>query len=285
MIVEAILGAAYGSLALLAHAGHMLTDSVSIGVAALAVHLAGAKASVRRTWGLQRLEVLAALANVAALWLVAGLVFVEAFHRLEGEAHGHVHGEVVTGVGFAGIAVNIAAALILKRASGSNLNVEGALRHVIADLLGSFGVVVSGVLVWAFDWDQADGYVSMGIAVLILLSTWKLLTRVVGVLLEATPKHIDVYRLCSRMEAEKGVTLIHDVHVWTITQGYDSFTAHVLIDPVFPESRREALLRRLRRIASSEFGIGHITLQLETSAKDCSEHHHVDHLHAHATES
>ena len=280
MVAEVIGGILSGSLALIADAGHMLTDAASIALAIVAMHFATRGASAERTFGFHRLEILAALANALTLWLIAAWVVVEAFHRLEEPPE--VRGVLMLTVGAIGLAVNVAAAWILHRSAGHSLNVEGAFQHVMADLLGSVGVVVSGVLVWVFDWQLADPIVSVVIAVLILLSTWRLLSKVVHVLLEGTPEHIDVYKLCSEMEQVEGVTLIHDVHVWTITQGYDSLTAHIMIDPQHPAKKRGKLLRRLRGIARDRFGIQHVTIQLETTARDCSENHHVDHLLAHS---
>ena len=276
MVAEVIGGILSGSLALIADAGHMLTDAASIALAIVAMHFATRAASAERTFGFHRLEILAALANALTLWLIAAWVVVEAFHRLE-EAP-EVRGVLMLTVGAIGLLVNVAAAWILHRSAGHSLNVEGAFQHVMADLLGSVGVVISGVLVWAFDWRLADPIVSMVIAALILLSTWRLLTKVVHVLLEGTPEHIDVYRLCNELEEVEGVTLIHDVHVWTITQGYDSLTAHILINPQYPKGKRDELLRKLRKLARDRYGIQHITLQLETSVKGCTEDHHVDHL-------
>lgn len=280
MVAEVIGGILSGSLALIADAGHMLTDAASIALAIVAMHFATREASAERTFGFHRLEILAALLNALTLWLIAAWVVIEAFHRLE--AAPEVRGVLMLTVGAIGLLVNVAAAWILHRSAGHSLNVEGAFQHVMADLLGSVGVVISGVLVWAFEWHLADPIVSVVIALLILLSTWRLLSKVVHVLLEGTPEHIDVYRLCSAMESVEGVTLIHDIHVWTITQGYDSLTAHVLIDPEHPPEERQTLLRTLRDLARNRFGIQHITIQLETNAQGCLEDHHVDHLHRHS---
>ena len=278
MFADIIGGVLSGSLALLARAGHMLADVASIALALVAMHFAGRAASVERTFGYHRLEILAALLNALTLWLIAAWVMYRAFHRLD-EAH-HIHGELMLTVGAIGLGVNIAAAWILHRSVEHSVNVEGAFRHVMADLLGAVGVVVSGSLVWAFGWTLADAIVSVIIGVLILLSTWRLLAKVVHVLLEGTPDHIDVYNLCSKMEGLEGVTLIHDIHVWSIVPGYDALTAHILVDPEYPGGELEPLCRRLREIAVRDFGIQHITIQVERSPEGCTEHHHVGHLYA-----
>ena len=213
MFAEVIGGILSGSLALIADAGHMLTDAASIGLALAAMHFAGRKASAKRTFGLHRLEILAALVNALTLWLIAAWVVVEAFHRLQEVPE--VEGVLMLSVGTVGLFVNVLAAWILHRSAGHSLNVEGAFQHVIADLLGSVGVVV-----------------------------------------------------------------IHDIHVWTIAQGYDALAAHVLIDRDHPADQLEDVLRRLRKIASDDFGIQHITIQVEQSLDGCTEHHQVDYLQA-----
>ena len=278
MFAEVIGGILSGSLALIADAGHMLTDAASIALALVALHFANRAPSAERTFGFHRLEILAALLNALTLWLIAAWVVVEAFHRFQEVPE--VEGLLMLSVGTVGLVVNVLAAWILHRSAGHSLNVEGAFQHVMADLLGSVGVVISGSLVWAFGWTLADPIVSVIIAVLILLSTWRLLSKVVHVLLEGVPEHVDLYRLCSKMEDVDGVVVIHDIHVWTIAQGYDALAAHVLVDPDYPATDLEPVLRKLRKIASEDFGIQHITIQVEQSVDGCTEHHHVDHLHA-----
>jgi cobalt-zinc-cadmium efflux system protein len=281
MVIQLVGSILSGSLALLAEAAHKVTDAASIGFALAALHFSTRPASAQRTFGYRRLEILAALVNALSLWLVAGWLIMEAYERTH-DAHHHVEGEVMLAFGAVGLLVNLSVAWVLHRSSKHNVNVEGAFRHVMVDLLGTVGVVVSGLLVWAFHWDHADTVVSVIIGVLILLSTWRLIGKVVHVLLEGVPKHIDVYRLCSEMEEVQGVGLIHDIHVWSLVPGYEMLTAHVLVDPEFQDL--EFLRRRLREIAADDFGIHHITIQLEYTADGCTEHHHVDHLHAHSAD-
>ena len=278
MVVEIVGGLMSGSLALLADAAHMFTDAGAIGLALFAMWMANRPASVERTFGYHRTEILAALANALSLWLIAGWIFFEAYHRFSEPPE--VQGPLVLGVGAVGLVVNIAVVFILHRSAGHSINVEAAFWHVVADLLGSIGVVVSGVLVTVFGWWIADPILSVLIGLLILASSWSLVQKVFQVLLEATPERLDMYRLCSTMEEEPGVTLIHDVHAWTITSGYEALTAHVLLDPSLPKERIESVLRRLRQIASDEFGIRHITLQVEQTVEGCTEDHHVGHLEA-----
>ncbi len=278
MIAEIIGGLISGSLALLADAAHMFTDAAAIGLALFAMWMANRPASVERTFGFHRTEILAALVNALSLWLIAGWIFFEAYHRFSEPPE--VQGPLMLAVGGVGLLVNIIVVLILHRSSEHSINVEAAFWHVVADLLGSVGVVISGVLVTLFGWWIADPILSVLIGLLILASSWSLMQKVMKVLLEATPEGLDMYRLCSTMEAEPGVTLIHDVHAWTITSGYEALTAHVLLDPALPNEQIDSVLRRLRQIASQEFGISHITLQVEQTLDGCTEDHHVGHLEA-----
>ena len=168
------------------------------------------------------------------------------------------------------------------------MNVEGAMQHVIADALGSVAVIVAGGIIIITDalgnpWHVVDPILSAIIALLIVYNTRKLIVRVMKVLLEGVPDHIDVYKLCADIEEQEGVTIIHDVHVWTITSGSEAFTAHVLVDPTFHDD--DTLLENIKRIVHDDYGIGHITIQLERSAMDCKEDHHVDHLYAQARHS
>ena len=278
MLAEVAGGILSGSLALIADAGHMLTDAASIGLALLAMHFAERSPSARRTFGYRRIEILAALLNALTLWLIAAWVIVEAWHRFRDVPD--VDGGLMLSIGAVGLGVNVLAAWILRRSAEDSVNVEGAFRHVMADLLGSVGVVVSGVLVWAFGWTLADPILSVVIGVLILLSTWRLLAKVVHVLLEGAPDHVDVPLLCRELQAVEGVVEVHDMHVWTISEGYDALAAHVVVDPDYPGSGLEPVLRRLRAVASRDFGIQHVTIQVEQSLDDCNEHHHADRLHA-----
>jgi cobalt-zinc-cadmium efflux system protein len=281
MLVDIVGGVLAGSLSLLAHAGHMFTDAASIGLALFAVHFAARAATAQRTFGYHRAEILAALVNALTLWVVSTLVLLEAYDRITGGIagdHDHdVEGGLMLIIGAVGFGINALVAWMLHASARHSVNVEAAYRHVIADLLGSVAVVVSAILVWAYDWDIADPISGAVVAILILLSTWHLLSKVIHVLLEGVPAHIDVYRLCSTIEDLPGVTVVHDIHVWTLTPGYEALTAHVLVDPEHGGDH-DAMLDRIRHIAYEDFGIGHITIQLETSAANCAEDHHVDHL-------
>ncbi len=282
MGIEIVGGILSGSLGLLAHATHMITDAVAIGLALFAMWIAERPATITRTFGYQRTEVLAVMFNALALWVLASWIIYEAYQRLGEHADGHGHeveGVLMLAVASAGLAINLLAAWILYRSSRHNITVQGAFWHIVADLLGSIAVVISGILTLAFDWDLVDPILSMLIAALILVSSCRLAIMVFRVLLEGVPAGLDMCRLCNSLEEVEGVTLVHDVHAWTITSGYDALTAHVVVDPDY-QGELEPLLRRLRHIAYQEFGIRHITIQIEQTGADCTENHHVGHLEA-----
>jgi len=274
MVVEVVGGLISGSLALLADAGHMLTDAAAIGLALLAIWLSGRPASIEQTFGFHRTEILAAMLNALSLWLIAAWIFFEASRRFEGTHD--VEGGLMLGIGAAGLLVNLTAAWVLNRSAGESLNVEGAFLHVVADLLGSVAVVAAGVLILSFGWDIADPIFGIVIGVLILASSFRLLWKVVHVLMEGTPAHLDLHQLCQRLEELEGVTGVHDIHAWSITTGYDALSAHVTADAAVMEDPNP-VMQRLRDIASSEFGIGHVTIQLEDSMDGCVEDHHIEH--------
>ena len=275
MGVEIVAGILSGSLALLADAAHMLTDAGAIGLALFAMWIANRPASIERTFGYHRTEVLAAMFNAFSLWVIAVWIFYEAYHRFQDVPE--VQGGIVLLAGGAGLVVNLVAAWILRRSAGHSLNVEGAFLHVMADLVGSIGVVASGALTLAFGWWLADPILGVFIGLLILASSWRLVTKVFQVLMEGSPAHIDMHSLCQALEDLEGITLVHDIHAWTITSGYETLTAHVLVDPDYP-GEMETLRRRLQQVAYHDFGIGHITLQMEQSLEGCTERHHFEHL-------
>jgi cobalt-zinc-cadmium efflux system protein len=268
-----------GSLALLADAGHMLTDATSISLALVAVWIAGRPESLERTFGYQRTEVLAAAFNALSLWVIAGWIVWEAVERLLNHHTMEIEGGLMLIVGAIGLGVNIVAAFVLHAGSKHSLNVDGAFKHVLADLMGSVGVVISGLIVIFTGWVLIDPILSLGIALLIVVSSWRLVLRSVNVLLGGVPEHVDLYALCADIEEVEGVTLIHDVHVFTVTSNFDFMAAHILVDPRFQGDTNE-LLGQLRQIASEKHRIHHVTLQLCHSATECSENHHAGHLEA-----
>ncbi len=256
--VEIVGGILTGSLALLADAGHMLGDSAALALALGAAWLASRPATPERSFGFRRAEILAALANGAALVLIAIWVAVEALHRLDDPPE--VLGGWMLVVGVIGLVVNVLAAGILARTTEKNLNVQAALRHVFADLAGSVGVAVAAIVVLTTGWWQADPIAGLAIAVLILASSWTILRDSVAILLEATPEGIDAEQVGRRMAEAEGVVEVHDLHIWTITSGFPALSAHVLV-------RRgddcHARRRELQALLATEFQLQHTTLQVE----------------------
>ena len=231
---------------------------------------------MERTFGYHRTQVITAMLNALSIWLIAAYILFEAYHRIW-EAP-DVEGGFILVVGAIGLVVNIAAAFVLHRSARHSLNVQGAFLHVIADLIGSVGVVISGIIIVTTGWVLVDPILSILLGLLIMASAWRLVVKVFNVLLEGVPEHIDVYALCAAMEDLSGVTVIHDVHVWTISSGYHVMTAHVLVDPEHAVEDLDGLMRRLREIAMKKYGIRHVTIQLEQNVEGCTELDHVDHL-------
>ena len=282
MVVEVIGGIISGSLALLADAGHMITDAAAIGLALLALSVSRREASAASTFGFRRTEVLATMLNALSLWLISAWILFEAGHRLEAILHSHYDRTIdvgwMLGVGGVGLVVNIVAAWVLHSSAQHSMNVEGAMKHVLADMLGSVGVVVSAVIIYFTEWYIVDPILSVIIVVIILASTWRLTVKVYGVLMEGAPEHIDVYSLCDRILELEGVTVIHDVHVWSLVSGYDVATAHILVDPELTPEQLERLRLQTRNMMINIYGISHATIQLEQSTRTCVEDHHVDNL-------
>ena len=278
MVVEVVGGVLSGSLSLLADAGHMLTDAASIILALVALHFSDLPASWERTYGYRRLEVLAALVNALSLCVIIGGVLWEAYRRLR--TIPEVEGELMLGIGLAGLVVNVLAMLVLRKSAKGNLNVEGALQHIMADLLGSVAVVVSGALVWAFGWTIVDPILSVVISILIGISAWRLLAKVFNVLLQGVPEHIDLHQLCAALEDLPGVTLVHDVHVWSLAPDYDVLTAHILVAPELQTEDLKLMRGQVQELAKRDYNLRHVTVQLEYTTDGChDEVHHFDHLH------
>jgi len=263
MLAEAIGGFLTNSLALLSDAGHMLADVASLVLALLALWFSARPVTTRKTYGYYRMEILAALANGAALVVISLLIAYEAFHRIKfPEA---VKGFEVTLIAVGGLAVNAVSAFVLHSASRENLNIRGAFLHVIGDALGSVGAVVAGALIWQWGWVLADPLISVAMCLLIIYSSWQLIRESVNILLEGTPSHIDIRAVVDAMHAVAGVSDVHDLHVWTISSGKHALSAHVTIDSnVAHRTALEALQAKLR----SGFNIGHVTIQIESTDEE-----------------
>jgi cobalt-zinc-cadmium efflux system protein len=260
MVAEAVGGLLTGSLALLADAGHMLSDAGSLALALFALGIAARPRTPRRTYGYHRTEILAALVNGIALVAIAVWILVEAVERLRQPR------EVLAGpmmaVALGGLVVNLLGLWILAGSRGDSLNVRGAWLHVVSDTLGSLQAVVAGGLIWAFGWLWADPLASLLIALLIGWSAWPLLSESVHVLMEGTPRHLDAEAVAAALRGVEGVEDVHDLHLWTITSGFESLSVHARV----AGRERDPVLHDMRELLARRFGIGHSTIQLEGPA-------------------
>lgn len=258
MVVEVVGGLITGSLALLADAGHMLSDAFSLGLALVAVWLASRPATPNRSFGYKRAEILAALLNGVTLVAISVWILVEAYNRLREPPE--ILGGWMLAVATLGLVVNIVGVLILSRSGGESLNVQGALRHVVADVMGSVGAIVAALVILATGWRYADPLISALIGLLVLASSWKLLRDSTNILLEGTPPGMDANKVGRSMAAAEGVREVHDLHVWTITSGFPALSAHVLVGH---EEDCHARRRDLEDLLAREYGIKHTTLQVD----------------------
>ncbi len=262
LVAEAVGGVLTGSLAVLADAGHVLSDVGAIVLALIAARLATLPAAGRRTFGYQRSEVLAALVNGVLLVVVGVVVAVEAIGRL-GEPPS-ISGGGVLALGVLGLAGNVLATVVLARGQREDINLEGVLRHSAADALGSVGVVVAGAVVLAGGSAIVDPIVSLLISALILASSWRLIKEPFDVLMEAAPAGIDVEGVGAAICGEDGVRSVHDLHIWTVTAGFGAIAAHVV---VAADADRDLIRRRLELTLAERFHIEHTTLQMEEEAQ------------------
>jgi len=267
MVVEFIAGLLTGSLALISDAGHMLTHGFSLVISYLAIALAQRPATERRTFGLYRAEILAALFNGASLLVITGFIVWYAVQRLLHPVP--VSGGWMLAVAVVGLAVNILTALILKESACDDLNIKSAFLHMLGDLISSVIVVAGAVIIIWTAWYPIDPILSMVVCVFILVWAYSLTRESVEILLQATPREVDIPAIQERLSHVAGVQLVHDVHVWSITSGLHSLSAHVQIDDM-PISRSSAILSKVGEILKQDFNIIHYTIQLECG--ECIEH-------------
>lgn len=285
MVVEAVGGWISGSLALLADAGHMLTDVGALALALLTMWIGRRPADEAKTYGYRRWEILAALVNGAALFGIAAWVVVEAIQRI-----GHppaIRAGLMASIAVVGLATNAIALLLLHRDGQHNLNTRAAYLHILADLLGSVGAVAAAGIIAATGWTLADPILSVALALLILAGAWRLMRESTDVLLEAVPRGLAMADVRRRVLAVPGVAGAHDLHVWTVTSGVVAMSGHVIV----PDLRAHPSALEGIRTAMAGLGIGHVTIQLEVE-DGCQEnlvvhgggHSHApghSHLHSH----
>ncbi len=273
--IQVIGAVVSGSLALMADAGHMLSDAAGVFIALMAAWIATRPASDQRTYGYQRAEVLAALANALILIVIAVVIMIEAIRRF-GEPT-EIQTDVMLWAAILGAVANLVSLLILQGAQKESLNVRGAYLEVLGDLLGSIAVIVAAVVIMTTGFSAADPLASVLIALMIIPRAWHLLRDVVDVLLEATPKGVDVNMIREHIVAVDGVVDAHDIHIWTITSGVPVFSAHVVVeDAVLNASGADSILDQLGSCLGLHFDTEHCTFQLEP----VSHSEHESHQHA-----
>jgi cobalt-zinc-cadmium efflux system protein len=258
MVIEFVGGVLANSLALMADAGHMLSDVGALGLAVFALSLARRPRTPNKSYGYLRMEILAALANGATLVVISLLILWQAWERFRDPQP--VEGGLMLAVAAAGLAVNIIAAMLLHGASGQSLNVRGAYLHVLGDLLGSVAAIAAAVIILTTGWLAADPLMSCAVAVLILLGSWRLVRESVDILLEGTPRGLDIARVERAIAAVPGVGPVSDLHVWTLTSGVLAMSGHARIDDLRDYNR---ILADIHRAMHDEFGISHVTIQLD----------------------
>ncbi len=259
MLVEAIGGWYSNSLALLADAGHMLTDVAALSLTLAAVWFASRPATSNKTYGYYRLEILAAFVNGIALVLISFWVIYEAYERWNSSPE--IKGFELTLIAVGGLVVNLIAAYLLHGDHEHDLNMRGAWLHVMGDALGSVAAIIAGVLIIAFGWIWADAVTSVLISLIIIFSAWNLIRESVNVLLEGTPSHINITAIEQAILKHENVRNVHDLHVWTITSGMEALSVHIVHHELVDSTK---LLRKIRKNLHDEFGIDHLTIQMET---------------------
>lgn len=260
MLVELIGGIWTNSLVLLADAGHMLTDVGAIGLALFTAWFVEHPASPQKTYGYYRLEIFAALINGVALFVISIGIFYEAFHRMQTPSE--IKGVALTWIATGGLIVNLLSAAILYAPGQKNINMRAAFMHVISDSLGSIGAIIAGLSITYFGFYQADPVLSIIIAILVLINAWKLIEEASNVLLEASPKHLNVAEIQNALLDLPEVESLHDLHVWSITSGKEALSAHVVVKT---ESQFSSLVvSKIQQVLKERFHLTHITIQLET---------------------
>ncbi|MYL56665.1 cation diffusion facilitator family transporter [Virgibacillus halodenitrificans] len=288
MIVEAIGGFITNSLALLSDAGHMLSDSISLGIALLAFTLAAKAANHRKTYGYKRFEVLAAVLNGITLILIAFYIFYEAIQRFQSPPEVASTGMLI--IASIGLLVNIIVAWVMMRGGDveENINMRGAYLHVISDMLGSIGAIIAALLIIFFGWGWADPLASVVVAILVLRSGYYVTKSGLHILMEGTPQNVDVDDVIKTIQHTPGIQGVHDLHIWTITSGLNALSCHAVVAEQMSIAESERMLRQIEHDLEHK-NIHHMTIQLETSAHlhdnsilckveaDSSGHHHHHH--------
>lgn len=279
LIVEVVGGLVTGSLALISDAAHMLTDTMALVIALVAIRIARKAPDAKRTFGYHRFEILAAAFNAALLFMVAMYILYEAYQRFRSPAEIQSTGMLVIAV--FGLIVNLISMRLLSGGKDASLNVKGAYLEVWSDMLGSVGVIIGALVIRYTGWAWVDSVIAVLIGFWVLPRTWILLKESINILLEGVPKGMDIEKVQAALRAVPGILSVHDFHLWAVTSGKASLTAHVVYDPAYST---EQLLPALKEILASQFAVYHTTLQFEINpcahtADGCNytapEEHHV----------
>ncbi len=267
MLVEVVGGIISGSLALLADAGHMLTDTMALSLAAMAFHVSRRPPGGNLTYGYQRFQILAAFVNGLSLLAVVGWILFEAVSRFFNPRD--ILGETMLVVASAGLVINLISFAVLHTGDKENLNIRGAALHVAGDLLGSIAAIVAAIIIIYTGWTPIDPILSVAVAALILKSAWSLVKRSAHILLEGAPEWLDVEAMQKRIVARvSGVDEIHHVHIWGLTPQHLMLTMHVSLDG--PVESQSGVIRDVKKFLQEEYGIGHSTIEVEVDG--CADH-------------
>lgn len=258
LVVEVVAGLLTKSLALLADAGHMLADVGGLALALFAIRFAERPATPNKTYGYYRAEILAALVNAVVLIVISFSILYEAYRRFQNPPE--ILSLPMFLVALVGLGVNLVGLKLLYAASGKSLNIKGAYLEVFSDALTSIGVILAGLIMLLTNWYLIDPLISTAIGLFILPRTWSLLNQSVHVLMEGCPPGINLENVITAMKAVEGVKGVHDLHVWTITSGFEALSGHVVVENL---AEGQVVLRHLQQILEEKFGVKHVTIQLE----------------------
>ena len=268
-LVEFVGGVMTNSLALLSDAGHMFADVAAIGLSLFALWLAQLPPTASKTFGYHRVEILAALVNALFLWVIVGLIFIEAYHRFVSPPEVKSVGMIF--IAAIGLGVNIASLLVLRRSQAESLNVRAAFVHVLGDAFGSIGAVVAGVAILVADWAVADPLASGAIGLLILYSSWEIIRDAVDILMQSTPRGMHVADVEACLLHIQGVRQVHDLHIWSLTSGRYHLSAHLVVGG---EAEPHGIIDAAQRRLHERFGIDHTTVQVDREV-ECAELYRV----------
>ncbi|WP_147534090.1 cation diffusion facilitator family transporter [Bacillus marasmi] len=269
MVVEVIGGILTNSLALLSDAGHMLSDAVALGLSFFAIKIGQRKATISKSYGYKRFEIIAAGLNGITLIVISLYIFIEAYQRFQDPPEIQSLGMLT--ISLIGLLVNIAAAFILMSGDkDGNLNVRSAFLHVIGDMLGSVGAICAALLIYFFGWGFADPIASIIVAILILFSGWNVTKESLHILMEGTPSNIECEKVKQALMKIPCVNDVHDLHVWSITSGMPMLTCHISIGDA---TSHDTVLTNAQSLLHDQFGIDHSTIQVEQTAQGCASPH------------